>query len=299
MARFRFRAMGSPCALELEASPGQRIDLDAAAGALRDEVDRLERKYSRYRNDSLTSRINASAGSGEWISLDTETAGLLDYAQTAWRESEGLFDLSSGVLRRAWDFAAGIVPEAAAVEALMARVGWSRLEWSPPRLRLPLAGMELDFGGLVKEYAVDCAVGIAREQGVAHGWVDLGGDIGVIGPPPGGGAWRIGLRNPAGAGALCVLQVEAGAVASSGNYERMIERDGRRYGHILDPRSGWPVEGAVAVSVLSGHCLLAGTSATIAMLSGARAADWLEGLGLPYLLVGDDGVPHGPLVSAT
>lgn len=286
--------MGSPCAVCLAGGPAD--DLNVARDAILAEIARLERKYSRYRDESLTARINASAGSGTWLTLDAETAGLLDYAQTAFEQSGGRFDLSSGGLRQAWDFKSGRIPAQAEIDAALARVGWDKLEWAPPRLRLPVAGMALDFGGLVKEYAVDRAVQIARQHGVAHGWVDLGGDVGVIGPQLDGRPWRIGLRHPYQVEALSVLDVDQGAVASSGNYARKIDIDGKRYGHILDPRNGWPIAGAAAVSVLAANCLLAGTSATIAMLHGSGAEAWLDNLGLPYAWVDDAGQARGSLV---
>lgn len=287
--RSDFRAMGSPCALHLYA-PSKR-EGDALAADCRAEIERLERKYTRYRDDSLTAEINRSAGCARGITVDEETASLLDYADTAHRESGGLFDVTSGVLRRAWDFRSRRLPTRDAVASLLDRVGWQRLHWERPRLALPVAGMQLDFGGLVKEYAADRVAELCRRRGARHGLVDLGGDLAIVGPHPDGAPWRVGIRDPQdGRRALRTLDVYGGGVATSGDYERGMRVDGVRYGHLLDPRSGWPVDGPASVTVLASHCLIAGTASSIAMLSGRDGADpWLASVGLPYARVDRDG----------
>jgi thiamine biosynthesis lipoprotein len=292
-----FRAMGSPCELRLYAGSGERAD--AAAAAARAEVLRLERKFTRYRDDSLTARINRSAGDPAGVEVDEETAGLLDYAATAFAQSGGLFDVTSGVLRRAWDFRSGRVPTAEEVEAVLRLVGFEKLRWRRPRLALPLAGMELDFGGYVKEYAADRAALVCRAHGIAHGFVDLGGDLAVIGPHPDGQPWQVGVRHPRRAGeAIATLALSGGAVASSGDYERCLVVGGKRYGHILSPRTGWPVEGLAGVSVVADRCLVAGTASTVAMLKGAAGPAWLAALDLPHLCISPDGALAGTLAPA-
>jgi thiamine biosynthesis lipoprotein len=295
--RLRFKAMGSPCELHLHAE--SRARFEAVAAAARAEIERLEQKYSRYREDSLASRINACAGDPGGIRLDAETASLLDFAALAWEQSGGLFDISSGVLRRAWDFRSGRVPEANEIEALRPLVGWEKVRWESPRLVLPRAGMELDFGGFVKEYAADRVAALCREQGVHHGLVDLGGDLAVVGPHPDGSPWRVGIRDPrAPERAIASLALAAGGVATSGDYERCMVVEGRRYAHILDPKTGWPVEGLASVTVAASHCLLAGTASTVAMLKGRRAGPgWLDRLGLPSLRIDADGALSGPLAA--
>lgn len=284
-----FRAMGSPCELRLYAPAARQAHV--AAAAARVAIDSLEQRYTRYRPDSLTSRINAAAGSAEAIEVDAETAALLDYAAQAHAQSGGRFDITSGVLRRAWDFRSGQLPDPAQIAALLPLVGWERVEWARPCLRLPLAGMELDFGGFVKEYAADLAAQVCREHGIAHGLVDLGGDIRVIGPHPDGAPWRVGIRHPRDpARALAAIDLLEGGIASSGDYERYLIVDGRRYAHVLDPRSGWPVQGLAAVSVIAPSCLIAGTASTIAMLHGVEGVGWLRELGLRHLVVRADEV---------
>jgi thiamine biosynthesis lipoprotein len=286
---FPFRAMGSPCALHLHAQG--RAGAERIAEAARAEVARLERKYSRYRDDSLIARINRSAGDERGTRVDAETAGLLDYAETAWAASDGRFDVTSGVLREAWDFRSGRLPSREEVAALLPRVGWRHVRWQRPRLVLTRPGMQLDLGGVVKEYAADRVAELCRRLGASGGVVDLGGDLAVIGPHPDGSPWRVGVRDPfRPERALLQVAVYAGGVATSGDTERCMRVDGRRYGHILDPRTGWPVEGPAAVTVLASHCLVAGTASTVAMLRGAEGGPaWLAAEGIPHVCVGRDG----------
>jgi thiamine biosynthesis lipoprotein len=296
--RVAFRAMGSPCELRLYAGDPETARRVAAAAVA--EVARLERKYSRYRGDSLAARINRSAGDAAGLEVDPETAGLLDYAERAWQQSDGLFDVTSGVLRRAWDFKSGRVPSQCELDAVLPCVGWDKLRWARPRLALPLPGMEIDFGGYVKEYAVDRVAALCRAGGIASGLVDLGGDLAALGPHPDGRPWTVGIRHPREPHrAIAKVDVARGGIASSGDYERCMLVDGVRYGHILDPRTGWPARGLAAVSVLAPHCLVAGTASTIGMLMGAReAAAWLDALGLPHLRVDADGALGGSLAGS-
>ena len=282
--------MGSRCELHLHARTPKAAS--EVAAACRREVDRLEAKYTRFRDDSLTAHINRSAGDPEGVVLDEETAALLDYAATSHAQSAGLFDITSGVLRRAWDFHSARVPEPAELEELLQLVGWHRVRWDRPRLVLPRAGMQIDFGGYVKEYAADRAAELARNLGCQHGLVDLGGDIAVIGPHPDGAPWRVGIRDPRSTRdrALRRIDLYAGGVATSGDYERCMIVDGVRYGHILDPRTGWPVRGLASATVLASHALIAGTASTVALLQPATdGAAWLESLGLPHVRVDSDG----------
>ena len=296
--RVSFKAMGSPCELHLFGASEALVD-EAARAAIA-EIARLEAKYSRYREDSLASRINASAGDPEGLELDAETASLVDYAELAWHQSDGLFDVTSGVLRRAWNLRSGRVPEPAEIDALRPLIGWDKLSWRRPRLVLPLAGMQLDFGGYVKEYAGDRVAALCRELGLRHGLVDLGGDLAVVGPHPDGSPWRVGIRHPRQpSGAIASVALAGGGIATSGDYERCMQIGGRRYAHILNPRTGWPVEGLASVSVAASHCLIAGTASTIAMLKGARRGPaWLARLSLPHLCVGTGGEVSGPLARA-
>jgi thiamine biosynthesis lipoprotein len=290
--RHPFKAMGSPCEVALYAgSPGEaKRFIDAAIV----DVERLEQRYSRYRADSLLSGINRAAAAGGSVEVDEETAGLLSYAETCWRESDGLFDITSGLLRQAWRFEQGQLPDPAAIESLLERVGWHRLRWRPPRLKFA-PGMELDLGGIVKEYAADRVAALCWNAGVRHGIINLGGDVRIIGPRPDGGPWRIGIRHPRREAMIESVELGSGSVATSGDYERCIVVGGVRYGHVLNPKTGWPVRHMAAVTVVGELCVVAGSASTIALLKEKEGPAWLERMGLPCLWVDVNGASGGTL----
>jgi thiamine biosynthesis lipoprotein len=295
--RFPFHAMGSPCEVQLFAASGS--EARSAANAVIAEVGRLEERYSRYRETSLLSRINRVAATGGSIAVDPETASLLDYAATCYAQSDGLFDITSGILRRGWQFAEGRLPDATGIVVLLRKVGWDKVTWRSPELSFAIPGMEIDFGGVVKEYAVDRSAGVLLAAGVNHAVVNLGGDVRVVGPRIGGEPWRVGIRHPRNRDSvLASLLMREGALASSGDYERCIVVDGVRYGHILNPKTGWPVRRLAAVSVIDDHCVLAGSASTIAMLKEDAGPQWLGELGLPHLWVDVDGNSGGPLLDS-
>jgi thiamine biosynthesis lipoprotein len=284
LAVFRFDAMASDCALHLGATPG--LDLGAVAAAAEAEVRRIEERYSRYRPDSELARINRAAAAGAGIDVDDETAGLIGFAQACHLKSDGAFDITSGLLRTVWDFSVAHLPDQAAIDALRPRIGLDKVSLRRGRLAFAVAGMEVDLGGLGKEYAADRAAEVCRHLGVRHGFVNLASDIRVIGPQPDGASWRIGILHPRDATRIVAeIALADGALATSGDYERFIEVDGRRYCHILDPRTGWPAQGLAAVTVIAEQCLVAGGVATAALAMGAPGAGWLAGLGARYLAI--------------
>jgi thiamine biosynthesis lipoprotein len=283
-----FRAMASEHELLLWCDDETRAT--RAAGAMIADVERIEAKYSRYRDDSLTSRINRAAGA-EAVPIDAETAALLSYADQCHRLSDGRFDLTSGVLRRAWDFRRDPprLPDAAALAAATALIGWARVEWDERSVRLPTAGMEIDFGGIGKEYAADRAATVCVEHGLA-GLVNLGGDVRAVGAQPDGAPWRVGIRHPRrDSAAIATVLLESGAVATSGDYERFFEVGGRRYCHIFNPRTGQPVAHWQSVSVVAPLTVVAGTCATIAMLMERDGEAFLREQGFRYVAVDSKG----------
>jgi len=279
-----FQAMASPCQVLLAAA--SEAEARALAEPAIAEVRRIETKYSRYRDDSVVSAINGGAGRAV-VPLDQETLALLQYADQLFELSGGLFDITTGVLRKAWNFKLPRVPTADELAPLLALTGWRRVELGAGAVRLPQAGMELDFGGFGKEYAADRAAAILLAQGVRSGYVNLGGDMRVLGPQPDGSPWRIGIQHPRPVGdqeqTMASIDVSSGALATSGDYERYFELDGQRYCHILDPGSGYPVTAWRSVSVLAPLTVAAGACATIAMLKGAQALEFLAASGNAWL----------------
>lgn len=281
--------MGGPNSLQLYAA--DEATAQRAAAAAQAEVLRIEAKYSRYRDESIVSRINAAAGSGTAIEVDDETAGLLDYAATVFEQSDGLFDITSGVLRKAWDFKARRIPEQSEIDALLPLIGWPKVRWQRPQLVLPLKGMQIDFGGFGKEYAADRAAAVLLSLGIRHGLVELGGDLRVVGPHPDGAPWQVGIRHPRNPEtAIATIPLDRGALATSGDYERYFEQAGRRYSHLLDPQTGWPISGGFAsVSVVADQCVIAGSFTTVAMLKDATDGQrWLEDAGMKHLTIDAD-----------
>ncbi len=293
---YDFSAMGSPCSIQLYVSHEEKSK--RVAKLIMDDVHRLETKYSRYRTDSFLSDINRVAAQGGHIRVDDETAGLLDYADTCYQQSDGLFDITSGILRRAWNFKSGNIPDAKIIQFLLNKIGWQKIDWQRPVLRFTAVGMEIDFGGVVKEYAVDRAAALCWDADIHHGLINLGGDIRVIGPHQDGSPWRVAIRHPRNPeGVLQTLLLHSGALASSGDYERCITLNGTRYGHVLNPKTGWPVHFMAAVSVLGEFCVVAGSASTIGMLKGEDGAEWLNTLGLPHLWVNVNGESGGSLMA--
>jgi thiamine biosynthesis lipoprotein len=283
-----FNAMGTRCEIRLYALSAEQAAV--AARTVIADVERLEALYSRYRPSSFLSQINQVAAQGGSITVDAETSHLLNYAETCYRESGGLFDVTSGILRRAWDSQSGTLPDPAYVKQLLTYTSWQRMKWQQPVLEFPEPGMELDFGGIVKEYAADRSATLCHEQGIRHGMVNLGGDIRIVGPHPDGRPWQIGISDPQQPDLpLRTLEIASGALASSGDYERCITIDGIRYSHVLNPFTGWPVRHLAAVSVVADYCVVAGSASTIGMLMDAAGKDWLQQLGLPYLWVDTQG----------
>lgn len=291
-----FKAMGSRCELQLYAT-AKRAQTVASEAINR--VRALEAKYSRYQADSVTTRINNAAGTGEFVEVDEETAGLLDFAQTLHQQSGGLFDITSGILRQAWDFKSNRLPDEEQLAELLPRIGWFRVEWQSPRIRLPEAGMELDFGGYVKEYTADRVADLCRELGVAHGLVNLGGDIHLLGPHPDGSPWHVGIQNPRHThDAIASIALTEGAIATSGDYERYMLIDGVRHCHLLNPYSGASLQPRYAsASVVGARCLIAGSFSTIALLRSPTEPHWLAEQGVPYLLIDTELRLHGTLAA--
>ena len=298
--RFEFQAMASACSLQIDGVDEQHIRQAAALAVA--EVHRIEQKYSRYRPDSVTSVINAGAGT-QWVEIDAETSSLLDYAGQLWDISGGLFDITSGILRRAWDFRVARLPEEAQLQKLLPCIGWNQVERRPGAVRWVGTGRELDFGGFGKEYAADRAAAVLAEQGCVHALVNLGGDLHALGPrglPESFGApWHIDIQHPRPdpaqpLAAIAQIALSRGGLATSGDYERFLIHDGKRYCHILNPHTGWPVHHWQSVSVLASNTSGAGALSTIAMLKGEGASQWLQTQGVRYLTVGPDGqLAHG------
>jgi thiamine biosynthesis lipoprotein len=280
----RFVAMASPC--ELLVDTDDRASAAALLQTAEREARRIEHKFSRYRPGNLVHRIHHSGGRA--VRVDVETALLLDYAATCHEVSNGMFDITSGVLRRVWKFdGSDRVPTEAELQEVLRHVGWHRVKWADSTLTLP-AGMEIDLGGIGKEYAVDHTAVLLAGQTRAAFLVNFGGDLFASGARRGGRPWGVGIDDPERTGTAVLYHVELahGGLATSGDARRIIRWKGKRLGHILNPRTGWPVEDAPrSVTVLDRTCLEAGSLSTLACLQGPRAREFLEQQGVEFRII--------------
>ena len=286
--------MGCPCELRLAAA--DRSLANEVAVICTSESQRFESKYSRYLTDSVTSQVNNASGLHP-VTIDPEVAAILDYSGVCYVQSEGLFDITSGVLRQLWNKNMRRLPTDSELEFYLDKVGWKKVEISANEVFLPIKGMQLDFGGVVKEYVADVLAAKARSMGIEHGLINLGGDICIIGPQPDGTHWSIGITHPTeGNSAIAIIELSEGAVTTSGGYERYFDIDGLRYSHLINPETGWPVEGLLSASVAAPTSIVAGSLTSIALLKTPEdGLRFLEECATPYFAVDQQLGYHGSL----
>lgn len=249
------------------------------------EAKRIEQKFSRYRNDNIVYDINQAQGKA--VAIDNETFQLLTFANTCFEISSGMFDITSGVLRRAWKFdGSDNVPNDATINQLVKLIGWDRVEFDQHQITMP-AGFEIDLGGIGKEYAVDCVAKLCHSLAPTLSiLVNFGGDIQVTQPKKEGQFWQVGIEMPvkstlAAEGDIAnyqtvMVKIARGGLATSGDANRYLLKDGVRYSHVLNPLLGKPiVDGPRSVTVASDHCVQAGLLATLALLHGKQAEQFL------------------------
>ena len=277
----RFTAMASPCELLLETQDhelAQQLTLLAWQ-----ESKRIEHKFSRYQKNNLLYQINHAIGSP--VDIDDETYRLLSFAQTCYELSDGMFDLSSGILRQAWLFdGSDRIPPAQAVNKLLPLIGWSKVQFDHKTIQMP-KGMELDLGGIGKEYAVDCVAKLCQLKAPDTSIVvNFGGDIQVTQPRKNQQDWHIGIESLADEkAAIKILKIKNGGLATSGDARRFLIKDGVRYSHILNPKTGYPIMNAPrSVTVAAPHCIQAGLLATLALLHGQQAEAFLQEQNLQF-----------------
>ena len=274
-----FKAMASPCEVLME------LDDEKLAwkilSVVASEAGRIEEKFSRYREDNIIAKINTA--NGRMIEVDDETARLIDFADQLYQMSDGLFDITSGVLRQVWRFdGSDRVSNDSAVNKILDRVGWHKVVWKDSQLRLD-RDMEIDLGGIGKEYAVDCCiqkVGELTDQSVL---VNFGGDLATSCQRSGGKYWSVGRLITGKDQAVALFQLYNGAIATSGDANRYLLKNGIRYSHVLNPKSGWPIVGAPhTISVAANTCTEAGMFSTLAMLQGNQAKEFLSLQGIEH-----------------
>lgn len=271
LRQLAFKALGTQCIVQYACdAPGQAAGFERSALAW---VQAFEARYSRFKPDSLVSQINAAAGH-HWVEVDDEMEQLLNLCDTLHVMTRGVLDPTALPLIRLWDYKAKdpVIPAPEQISAARELVGWSKVRRVPGRVFLPQPGMALDFGGFGKEYAVDIVAQLAVNHGIPDVLVDFGHDLRALGHPPDRPCWHVGLEDPKRPGQTAgSIGVTGKGVASSGDYLRCFVINGRRYGHIIDPRTGWPVaNGCSQTTVIADTCLQAGVLSTTAFLLGVN-----------------------------
>lgn len=286
-----FNAMASPCEVIIQSTDKQ---LAAKVGdIIATEVWRIEDKYSRYNQRSVCSAINNNAGHS--VAIDEETYLLLNFAEQCYQLSDGLFDISSGVLRKVWSFQgtqasegnSDNFPTIKQVKQNLTNVGWRKINFDQKQIRL-VKGMEIDFGGIGKEYAVDRAVILAKQLTNNPVLVNLGGDLAVTCSRLNNKPWQVAIEHPDTDNnntslADMIVSLKSGALATSGDARRFLINNGKRYSHILNAKTGWPIEEAPrSITVVAPQCIQAGILATLALLQGSHAEQFLEEQEIKY-----------------
>lgn len=275
-----FNAMASPCEMIIQTA--DRNLAKQVGQCVSDEVWRIEDKYSRYDPQSICSQINTSVG--QKVAIDEETYLLLNFAEQCYQLSDGLFDISSGVLRKVWTFE-GLsgeckhFPSQVEIENVLEFVGWRKVIYDKHSITLP-SQMQLDFGGIGKEYAVDRSILLAKQITHKPLLVNLGGDLAVTGPREQGQPWQVAIEHPdsdsLGQQQDMIVALNQGALATSGDARRYLIKSGIRYGHVLNAKTGWPILHAPrSITTVAPQCIQAGILATLALLQGREAESFL------------------------
>jgi thiamine biosynthesis lipoprotein len=270
----QFDAMASACEIIVEID--DQLLANKIGKAVSEEVWRIEDKYSRYNPESLCSQINQS--NGKPITIDDETFALLNFADTFYQLSDGVFDLTAGVLRKVWIFdCSDKVPSNKSIAKTMGNVGWQKVKYDDKKIIL-LKDMELDFGGIGKEYAVDRSLLLINALTKQPVLVNLGGDLATNAARKNGEPWQVGVEHPGFVDKkTMVVSLFKGALATSGDAKRFLLKNGKRYSHILNAKTGWPIDNAPrSITVSAPKCIQAGLLATLALMQGDNAEQFLS-----------------------
>lgn len=271
-------------------------DVTSAGKLVQTRLDELEAIFTNWRPESVVSRFNASQSTG-WQDVPRELAEVVILAQRISRETGGAFDVTSGPLIDLWGFGAeGRIkdtPTDDAVTKARAQTGWEKLEVqaSPPRLRKTQADIQINVSALAEGHAVDDLVRLLHQTGYRHFLLDVGGELYASGTHPDGSPWTVGVQEPSAGsqGVVGTMPLQDTALATSGTYQQFFESGGKRYSHILDARTGRPVEHrTVSVSVVSPSCAEADAWATALLIMGPEEGRALaKKLGLDALFLAD------------
>lgn len=244
----------------------EAIDLAVA------EISRIEKLISSWDPDSETSGINANAGIRP-VKVDPELFQLIERCLAISKLTDGAFDISYASMDKIWKFDGSMtsMPDPEAVRASVSLVGYENivLDKQQETVFLTKAGMKIGFGAVGKGYAADKAKALLLAHGIQAGIVNASGDMATWGRQPNGDEWKVAITNPMDKNkAFALLPISEGAVVTSGNYEKFVTFGGKRYTHIIDPRSGYPATGLLSVTVFAPRAELADALATSVFVMG-------------------------------
>ena len=270
----RVHRVAMACRFEVLLDGGDAAHVDAARAAL-DEADRLEAALTVFRDTSEVSRVNREAGEGP-VAVDGHLFTLLARCQDLHARTGGAFDITSTPLSRCWGFLKreGRLPAAEAIEAARGRVGMTgvALDAAARTVRFHRPGMELNLGSIGKGHALDRMAALMRDRGVSRALLSAGASS-VVALGGRGMGWEIDIRSrQVEKDRLARLVLEDGALATSGAGEQFFEVEGRRYGHVIDPRTGWPAAGVLSVSVVTAEAAVSDALSTAFLVGGLDLA---------------------------
>ena len=268
---------------------GNKSDCQQAVKLAFEEIKRIDSLMNVYNEDSEISRINRSAGKSA-VAVSADTLRVIDQSISFAHLTDGALDITIAPLMELWGFRNGPkqIPLDNELREKLSLVDYRKILVDADRstVKLGSPGMQVDVSGIAKGYAVDRAIQILRDAGIQNALVNAGGDIYALGSPPGKKSWRIGIRHPLdSADLLGILELRDKAVATSGDYENFFQVDGKRYCHIMDTKTGWPVEDIMSVTIVADSSAEADALATAVFPLGAD-----HGMKLIENLEGVDGI---------
>ena len=280
--------MGTETELTAVALGSESEKATVALGSAESALRGVEAKMSSWMEASELSLFN-KAPAGQASKLSETTLGLLRLSAQLAKQTDGAFDVTCRPILQAWRAAkeSKRLPTDQQIAAAIGKCGWDKIRLRADSAVKKVDGASIDLGGIAKGFGIDQASKALEASGVMGGMVNVGGDVRCFGQRVGGGKWRIGVRSPFdGDPTFAIIELESGAVCTSGNYERFFEIDSKRYSHIVDPRTGRPVERAPSVTVVAPTATAADAWATALSVLGEGGLELIaENSGLEAMLV--------------
>lgn len=262
------------------------------------EMERLARLLNFYSEDSEVSIINKNAGIKP-VKVSPETLEIINKAIYVSENTEGAFDITVGPVVRLWDFQNKVIPNEKLIKKKLKFVGYKNIvvDKEKSMVFLKTKGAQIDLGGIIKGYAADKAVDVLKKNGIKSGIVAIAGDIKVFGRRPNGELWNIGIQNPRQKSdkdeVIAVVSLSDMAISTSGDYQKFFIKDGKKYHHLLNPKTGYPVYDCQSVTIITNEAALTDAFATgIFILGHQKGMDVLKRLGFDGVMVDTDGKIH-------